>query len=442
MNQRDPNANPSTESLIELLELVLKCNNFDFNGKHYLQTNGTAMGTRVAPTYANLFMADFEEKNIYTLDKPPLVWWRFIDDVFSIFVGTEAEVKEFVDKLNDLHDTIKFTVEYTQDRANFLDTTVYFQDQRLHTTLYTKPTDSHSYLNFDSCHPLHNKVSIPYSQFLRVRRICFLWIDFIKNALMLRYHLLLRGYPKEICDEAIFKVSKMSQKQALQERDSPDTESNTQKTLFFIAPFNPTDPDFKAIVGKYWPLLERSSATRALVDCKLIFGYSRPQNICDIVTNARLPTTSEDSDKAVPSKKCKRSNCRHCPKINKNGIVYNRQNHRYYKCIKNATCQTDNLIYMLTCDYCGVQYVGQTLNRIMDRVNSHLNDIKHQRETPIAQHMKIHSTRSEYPFSINILQLISAAPRSDRASALRDKWESAWMARLNSYVPLGLNIKD
>ena len=43
--------------LRRMLELVLKCNNFKFNRKHFLQINGTAMGTRVAPTYANLFMA-------------------------------------------------------------------------------------------------------------------------------------------------------------------------------------------------------------------------------------------------------------------------------------------------------------------------------------------------------------------------------------------------
>ena len=76
-----------------------------------------------------LFMADFEEQYVYTLDKPPLVWWRFIDDVFSIFVGTEAEVIEFIEKLKNLHPTIKFTAEYSQESVNFLDTTVFFQGQ-------------------------------------------------------------------------------------------------------------------------------------------------------------------------------------------------------------------------------------------------------------------------------------------------------------------------
>ena len=37
---------PPTQIPIKLLTLVLKCNNFEFNGKHYLQIQGTAMGTK------------------------------------------------------------------------------------------------------------------------------------------------------------------------------------------------------------------------------------------------------------------------------------------------------------------------------------------------------------------------------------------------------------
>ena len=38
-----------TECLVEMLTLVLKNNNFTFDGNHYLQINGTAMGTKMHP---------------------------------------------------------------------------------------------------------------------------------------------------------------------------------------------------------------------------------------------------------------------------------------------------------------------------------------------------------------------------------------------------------
>ena len=45
---------PSTSKLIQLMGLVLVLNNFVFNDKHYIQTGGTALGTQLAPSYANL----------------------------------------------------------------------------------------------------------------------------------------------------------------------------------------------------------------------------------------------------------------------------------------------------------------------------------------------------------------------------------------------------
>ena len=62
LNSKRQNGLPRNDNLIKMLELVLKLNNFTFNSEHYLQINGTAIGTRVAPTYANLFMDSIEKK--------------------------------------------------------------------------------------------------------------------------------------------------------------------------------------------------------------------------------------------------------------------------------------------------------------------------------------------------------------------------------------------
>jgi hypothetical protein len=40
------------------------------------------------------------------------------------------------------------------------------------TDIYNKPTDTHQYLSPQSCHPQHCTNSIPYSQALRIKRIC------------------------------------------------------------------------------------------------------------------------------------------------------------------------------------------------------------------------------------------------------------------------------
>ena len=42
------------------------------------------MGTKVAPSFANIFMADFEDKFVFTYKTKPSLWLRYKDDIFLI----------------------------------------------------------------------------------------------------------------------------------------------------------------------------------------------------------------------------------------------------------------------------------------------------------------------------------------------------------------------
>ena len=53
-------------------------NNFVFNDEHFLQQHGMAMGTRMAPTFANLFMGEFEKNAISGYADKPYLWYRYM----------------------------------------------------------------------------------------------------------------------------------------------------------------------------------------------------------------------------------------------------------------------------------------------------------------------------------------------------------------------------
>ena len=82
--------------------MVLTLNNFEFNGEHFLQIGGTAMGTRLAPSYTNLFMSDFEDKFVYTYREQPLWWKRFIYDIFMLWTHGRDQLDEFIAHLNSV----------------------------------------------------------------------------------------------------------------------------------------------------------------------------------------------------------------------------------------------------------------------------------------------------------------------------------------------------
>ena len=107
------NKHIASDTLTELAEVVLKNNIFEFDEKTFKQKRGTAIGTKFAPPYAILFMADFEEKMLESFEKKPMIWWRYIDDEFFIWEHGEESLKVFIERVNMFHSRIKFTAERT-----------------------------------------------------------------------------------------------------------------------------------------------------------------------------------------------------------------------------------------------------------------------------------------------------------------------------------------
>ena len=147
-----------TRYLREMLILILQENSFRFNGSDYLQTHGTAMGTKMAVAFANIFMAKIERQILRQSNKKPLVWKRYIDEVFSLWNTSTDKIEEFLEKANSFHPTIKFTAEISETEITFLDTKVYkgeifHKESILDVQTHYKPTETFQFTNFYSCHP-------------------------------------------------------------------------------------------------------------------------------------------------------------------------------------------------------------------------------------------------------------------------------------------------
>ena len=115
------------------------------------------------PPYACIFMGWFESLHIIPrIRNHALLYVRYIDNLFIIWKGSEAELREFLKEINTVHPSIKFDHEYSRNTVNFLDTTVRVMGKKFATNLYTKPTDRRAYLHSKSYHPDKTKKSIAY----------------------------------------------------------------------------------------------------------------------------------------------------------------------------------------------------------------------------------------------------------------------------------------
>ncbi len=91
---------------------------------------------------------------------------------------------------------------------------------------FYKPTDSHSYLLYSSSHPNHTKRSIPFSQFLRLRRLCSEDEDCHTKSLKMRDFFVQCGYLTSLLDTAFSKASQIPQSETLTNPMTNVTENN------------------------------------------------------------------------------------------------------------------------------------------------------------------------------------------------------------------------
>ncbi|XP_063960282.1 uncharacterized protein LOC135155276 [Lytechinus pictus] len=252
---------PPTDQLIRLLELVLTLNNFKFQEQHYIQIQGTAMGTPLAPSYANIFMGELET-DILTNSRHAIIagsWKRYIDDIQFMWSGSPRLLAKFQDTINTRHSTIKYTFESSNSEVCFLDTLLQLKNGTLHTELYNKPTDTHSYLLPTSCHPKHTFRSIPFSQATRVRRICSGDDSRKYHLTKLETHLTRRQYDTNLVTEQIQKASIIPREQLLIKN-----KKQSSTNIHFSVTYTPGTSTIPSIIHKHYPLIEQSDTLKTI----------------------------------------------------------------------------------------------------------------------------------------------------------------------------------
>ena len=125
-----------------------------------------------------LQLVAIECQKLHMVDSSMYFYIRYIDDLFPIWTGTKEQFKDFVTNLNNQHPSIKSSHQISKKSLDFLDTTVYIKNRRLHTTIFTKPMDKQNYLHYRSKHPLSLKINISFGQILRIKRDCSEALEF------------------------------------------------------------------------------------------------------------------------------------------------------------------------------------------------------------------------------------------------------------------------
>ena len=87
----------------------------------------------------------------------PFVWLKYIDNIFFIWMHGEAELKKFMEGINNFLLNLQFTYDSSKKRVAFLDLNASLENGSVTTDLHTKSTNCHQYLHCSFSHLDHIK---------------------------------------------------------------------------------------------------------------------------------------------------------------------------------------------------------------------------------------------------------------------------------------------
>ncbi|KAL2087323.1 hypothetical protein ACEWY4_018382 [Coilia grayii] len=428
---------PSTEFLLTLSREILTKNYFKFQDRYYLQHRGSAMGSPMAPNYANLFMGKFELDFVYNnnpYSKFLKRFWRYIDDLYFIWSGSTDDLKNFHAYMKSKMPSIKFTLEFSLEQISFLDVLIKKDGTTLHTELYKKDTDRNTLLHFSSYHSPALKRSLPFSQLTRVRRICDSNSTFESHAKDLCEGFKERGYGEKLLNAHLNKVRQINRSDLLTPKPNKD-----QVRLAMVSTYSPISTSVKRIVNKHWHILKTDPHIANVFTHSPRHFYKRTSNLRDLLVKSDISGSRPTHFLSrPPSGNFPCHNCVHCYAMVKGNMFTHPNTGREYAVKGRITCNTTHVIYILKCP-CNLYYVGKTKRFLKTRICEHKSSTRnHDEKSSVARHFnrQNHSTKDLKYMGIEAVQ----APRrgGDRDNLLL-KREAFWIYTLDTLIPKGMN---
>ena len=221
----------SSKGFYMILKLVFDNNVFAFDVKFFRQILGIAMGSKSGPSVANMYIW-LLEKSFLFLHKP-LLYVRFIDDIFIIVCG-DFDILILVRTFTYLKLNI-----VTSEKVVFLDLVIKLDKStcQLLYSLYNKPTCTFSYLLFSSNHPAFIFDNIPKSLFIRIRRICSNFSDFLYFGSKLVSQLTSRGYDRLKVSKTFLMAANIDRTKLIEYKDKSVIDPEIYKPIYFKFPF-------------------------------------------------------------------------------------------------------------------------------------------------------------------------------------------------------------
>ena len=300
-------------------------------------------------------------------------------------------------------------------------------DGQITTDLYKKPTDKVQYLLPSSCHPNHIFKNIPYSLALRLVRICSTE-ELLKNRLSeLSDMLLSRNYNKNVVKAALKKAIEVKRSDALEKVMKPQTER-----VILAITYHPSLTSVSNTLLTHWNTMIKDSTLKKVFAKPPMLAFRQPPNLRSMLVRAKVSTKARPSRVNVGTHPCGKS-CKLCSYLNQAKDLRSTVTSEKVKCENDFSCNTIGVIYLVTCNKCMKQYIGQTGRKFCTRMKEHITDIKKKEDKVMGIHFNSpgHSLDN---FTVQVIEKV--CPNNPHMLLERERF---WIMKFETVLPLGLN---
>lgn len=437
-----PEMGAQNEFIIDLLELALKHNFFQFSGSNYQQLRGTSMGAPWAPAYACLHLGWWEEEKVYASSMylgHACCWLRYIDDVLMVWAGTSDELEVFMAELENNTRNIHLTYTADPHQLSFLDLSIRLEGGRLITSTFRKETAANTLLQADSHHPKSLIRGIPVGQFMRIRRNCSTEEDYFSESKQLYQRFRERGYPHRTLKRAMSIAGHKRRADLLLPQKK--TQQETEGLVRFITPYGSQWHQVNTILSKHWHILLRAVGSRQIIGERPSMVAKRAQNLNDMLVQSEFVRPSNRSwltDMPRVNGMFPCGHCGTCKYVDRSKTFRNSDGSQQFEIRSFINCATTRILYVLECP-CHKLYVGKTKRQLRVRFGEHLKSIRLKEETSVAQHFLDFHQGKTTGLRVKGFYALSLTDRRGDFDRVLLRKEKKWIFRLGTLQPNGLN---
>uniref|UniRef100_A0A803JPB3 Reverse transcriptase domain-containing protein n=1 Tax=Xenopus tropicalis TaxID=8364 RepID=A0A803JPB3_XENTR len=460
--------------ILDSIAYLLSHNFFKFDGAYYLQKCGTSMGAKFAPTYANLYMGWWEETHIYggNMDslRSIIFYKRYVDDLLLVWQGSELDFSDFVSSLNENSLNLRFTSDFNQTSIAFLDLKLVASGHSIETTTFRKACAGNSLLRADSCHPQHLFKGIPLGQFYRIRRNCSTMDAYLEQACHLRDRFLDRGYSMKSLLMAFTKALYTKRSDLLKGKDSQKNRSHLEglkkkterrvkksknksitndklmnKDLempVFVTTYTNQFYRIRKIFNNLLPVLYNDPLLATVLQGGCKFVARKALTLGNVLSptlwqSKPTKTTWLSTQGTYP---CGARRCVTCTYIKRSTSFRSSVSKKSFEMRMYANCNTQYVIYLLTCLHCDIQYVGCTTRSLKSRMREHIRHIvSKDSNSPVSRHFIQCCDSNVSCLQIQVIDRVSPDERGSDMLERLLRLEVKWIFLLGTRHPGGLN---